>query len=241
MRRPKDAKLSHATIASLARAMIQMLNWVLNTYSDMAVQAAGFKALTAMRRIEKNVNKNARVMMKRKGYLEKETYLVPLSMLQQLIESTEHSKALEKAMYVSSIKTYEDRVKHAELKWNRDSVYNLQCHMCVLLTLHTGKRPGALCGIKLGDFVGAQKFVAKKTGDESFMFNVVPACPYAVFKTVAISTINVSEHVIHLLDVLVFLRQHVDNARRSDRLFTSRRDLPLDQVHELLLKCWKDA
>ena len=63
MGRPKDAKLSHATIASMARAMIQMLNWVLNTYSDMAVQAAGFKALKAMRGIEKNANKNARVMM----------------------------------------------------------------------------------------------------------------------------------------------------------------------------------
>ena len=41
--------------------------------------------------------------------------------------------------------------------------------------------------------------------------------------------------------MLVFLRQHVDNAKGSDRLFTSCRDLPLGQVHELLLKCWKDA
>ena len=241
MGRLKDAKFSHATIASLAHAMIQMLTWVLNTYSDMAVQAVGFKALTAMQGIEKNANKNARVMMKRKGYLEKETYLIPLSMLQQLIESKEHSKALEKAMYVLRIKMHEERMEHAESKWDRDSVYNLQCHMCVLLTLHTGKRPGVLCGVKLGDIVDAQKFVAKKTGDESFLFNVVPACPYAVFNTVAMSTIHVSEHVLHLLDVLVFLRQHVDNAKRSDRLFTSCNDLPLGQVHELLMKCWKDA
>ena len=103
MGRPKDAKLSHATIASLAHAMIQMLIWVLNTYSNITVQAAGFKALTAMRGIEKNANNNARVMMKWKGYHEKETYLVPPSMLQQLIQSKEHSKALEKAMYVSRI------------------------------------------------------------------------------------------------------------------------------------------
>ena len=113
--------------------------------------------------------------------------------------------------------------------------------MCVLLTLHTGKRPGVLRGVKLGDIVDAQKFAAEKTGDESFMFNVVPACPYAVFKTVAISTIHISEHVLHLLDALVFLREYVDNAERSDRLFTSCKDLPLSQVHELLLKCWKDA
>ena len=53
MGRPKDAKLSHATIATMAHAMIQMLTWVLNTYSDMAVQVAGFKALTAMQGIEK--------------------------------------------------------------------------------------------------------------------------------------------------------------------------------------------
>ena len=53
MERLKDAKLSHAMIATMACAMIQMLTWVLNTNSDMAVQAAGFKALTAMQGIEK--------------------------------------------------------------------------------------------------------------------------------------------------------------------------------------------
>ena len=104
-------------------------------------------------------------------------------------------------------------MKHAESKWDRESVYNLQCHTRVLLTLHTEQRGGVLCGVKLGDIVDAQKFVAEKTGEESFMFNVVPACLYAVFKMVTISTIHVSEHVLHLLDVLMFLRQHVDNAK----------------------------
>ena len=180
-------------------------------------------------------------MMKRKGYLKKEIYLVPVSMLQKLIESKEQLKAHEKAMYVSRIKMHEECVEHAQLKWDRGSVYNLQCHMCVLLTLHTGKRPGVLCGIKLGDIADAKKFVAEKTGDESFMFNVVPVCPYAVFKTVAISTIHVSEHVLHLLDALVFLREHVDGATRHDRLFRSPGDLPLGQVHELLMKCSNEA
>ena len=180
-------------------------------------------------------------MMKWKGYLKKEIYLIPLGMLQKLIESKQHSKALEKAMYVLRIKMHEECAEHAQLKWDQGSVYNLQCHMCVLLTLHTGKRPGVLCGIKLGDIVDAKKFVAKKTGDESFMFNVVLACPYAVFKMVAILTIHVLEHVLHLLDALVVLREHVDGATQDDRLFTSRNDLPLRQVHELLTKCWNDA
>ena len=60
-------------------------------------------------------------------------------MLQKLIESKQHSKALEKAMYVSRIKMHEEGMEHAQLKWDRRSVYNLQCHMCVLLTLHTEK------------------------------------------------------------------------------------------------------
>ena len=65
---------------------------------EYTILTVGFKALTAIQGIEKNVNKNARIMLKRKGYLETEIYLVPLSMLQKLIESKHHSKALEKAM-----------------------------------------------------------------------------------------------------------------------------------------------
>ena len=113
-------------------------------------------------------------------------------------------------------------------------------HVCPADTPHR-KRLGVLCGIKLGDVTDAKKFVAKKTGDDSLMFNVVPVCPHAVFKMMAISTIHVSEHVLHLLDALVFLRGCVDGATRDDRLFTSRNDLPLGQVHELLMKCWNYA
>ena len=57
-------------------------------------------------------------MMKWKGYLKKEIYLIPLSMLQKLIENKQHSKALEKAMSVLRIKTHEECMEHTQLKWD---------------------------------------------------------------------------------------------------------------------------
>ena len=40
-------------MATLARMMIQMLNWVVNRFSDLAVQATGHKAFTSMQGIGK--------------------------------------------------------------------------------------------------------------------------------------------------------------------------------------------
>ena len=80
-------------MATLARMMIQMLNWVVNRFSDLAVQATGHKAFTSMQGIERNASKNARVTTKRKGNLEKEINIVPLDMFKRLIESKAHEDA----------------------------------------------------------------------------------------------------------------------------------------------------
>ena len=66
-------------------------------------------------------------------------------------------------------------------------MYELQCHVAVLLTLHTGKRPGVLCGIKLNDIFSAKQFnieSRRKTAEATYMIQVVPISEYAVFKTV---------------------------------------------------------
>ena len=81
--------------------------------------------------------------------------------------------------------------------------------MAVLTTMHTGKQPDVLCGIKIKDIYKAKPFEAKD-GEKSYKFHVKPDCKYAVFKTVGISDVNVSEDLLSLLEQLAFLRLNID-------------------------------
>ena len=100
-----------------------------------------------------------------------------------MVESRAHTTIIQAALQIAD--TQED--KHEELiqeRWNRARVYELQVQITVLLMLHTGKHPGVLCGIKLDNIYQAKEFVAEKTGDQAFRLQVIPACEYALYKTV---------------------------------------------------------
>ena len=120
----KRDQLSHATIATLARMMIEMLNWVVNRFSDLAVQAAGHKALTSMQGIEKMHPKRSgddeEKKVPRKGNLHCATQYVKKA----YIEST-HEDAGCGAMRVSRIETCEEQKKHAKdrCKFRRHSTF----------------------------------------------------------------------------------------------------------------------
>ena len=111
----------------------------------------------------------------------------------------------------------------------------------MLLTLHTGKHPGVLCGIKLDNIYQAKEFVAEKTGDRAFRLQVIPACEYALYKTVPVSFMHVSKDVLLLLEVLSMLREIVDAASEDACLLTSVRDKPLMHIDNIMKKAWKDA
>ena len=123
-------------------------------------------------------------------------------------------------------------------------MYELQCHVAVLLTLHTGKRPGVLCGIKLDDIFGAKKFNVqsrRKTAEATYVIQVVLSSEYAVFKTVQISHIVVTETFLVLLEALAFVRQVINKSQLQARLLTSAKDFPLCRISNLLMKAWGDA
>lgn len=58
----KDVSLSHSTIASLARSMIQQLHYVLRgAFSDSEEQGAANDALSSMHEVEHTATKNAKL------------------------------------------------------------------------------------------------------------------------------------------------------------------------------------
>lgn len=125
--------------------------------------------------------------------------------------------------------------------WDRQRVFEVQCHLAVLLTLHTGKRPGVLCGMRLHEVLKAQGMQDAEGHVNAWKIRVVPECPYARFKTVGISHLLISPAMFKLLRALTYLRQQVDRAKSNDRLFTSVTGIPLKNVRELFQKAWHDA
>ena len=194
------------------------------------------KALASMRGIERNAAKHARVLTQRRSYMDKSYYLVPIQDINKMVESRAHTTIIQAALQIAD--TQEDeREELIQKRWNRARVHELQVQIAVLLMLHTGKRPGVLCGIKLDNVYQAKEFVAEKTGDWAFRLQVKPACEYALYKTVPVSFMHVSKDVLLLLEVLSMLREIVDGAR----LLTSARDQPLMHIDNIMKKAWKDA
>ena len=162
----KNVPLSHSTIASLAWSMIGMLEWVKTTYSDSEVQEAATKAISAMRSVERTATKKSRHTMERRRYLDRQYFLIPVKEIQKLIESEKHTKIIQGAVRIASIKDEAQCIEYVKNKYMRETVFDLQCHIAVLLTLHTGKRPGVLCGIKLQDVFSAKQYNAESRDPE---------------------------------------------------------------------------
>ena len=169
---------------------------------------------------------------------------MPIKEIQKLIESNVHTRILQAAIRLANISMKTDLVAEIRKNWIRARVFELQCHIAVLLTLHTGKRPGVLCGIKLDDVYNAKEFKAesrKEMDKPVYRIRVVPTFQYAVYKTVAVAHIHVNETLLILLEVLCNLRQIVDQATLVAWLLTSCRNFPLCDIWDLLTKAWRDA
>ena len=242
----RTPKLSHSTIASLARSMLELLKYIQTEYRDMEVKEAAARAIDAVKKVERTACRMNTAATKRRIYLEKENYLIPLADLKKFLESKEHREVMNKAMYIYMTEDYEERVERAKELYKRKQVYELQCHLAARLTMHTGKRPGVLCGIKIEDVnskgENVKEFRAQWDPDElSYQFKVVPSCEYAVFKTVSVAHVNVSGGMLSLLETLGFLRLAIDKAVRDQRLFTSYTMIPLLDIDVLMKKAWSDA
>ena len=240
----KNVELSDSTIASLSRSMQQLMKFVIKQYSDSDVKSAAERALDALKCIEANASKLQRKQTQCKGFLEPENYLVSLDDLRKFLDSKVHNDVISKAMGI--FYSEEDSMDYAKANYSRKEVFQLQCHVAVLLTMHTGKRPGLLCGIKIHEIDrntdNVKKFTATSTpGESSYQFKVTPECVYAVFKTVAVAFVNVSQDMMDLLTALGYLKINIDKASVNDQLFTSFTDLELLDIDRLMKKAWTDA
>ena len=244
----KTARLSFSTIATLSRSMLNFLKWVQSENTDLAVKEAAGRAIDSCRKIERTAAKKARHHTRRKGFLEKENYLISLADLQKFTESKEHTDVINNAIRVYKAvqkKDNDESLRRELAKYGRRQVYQFQCHLAVLLTMHTGKRPGVICGIKVSDVDSETGNVTKveSNNDEepSYQFEVKPTCEYASFKTVEVAYVNVSRHMISLLQTLALLRLNIDKCADEDRLFTSVRQCPLLDIDDELKRAWNEA
>ena len=251
----KTRQLSHSTINTMGLAMVELLKYVMFAYKDIPVREAAMRAMQSVKNVIKTSGHFSHKLAARKGFTEKENYLVPIAELKKFLESKAHKNTLKHALDTISVKGSTKRRHHAIQFYTRKELFELQCHVALLLTLHTGKRPGVLCGIKCSDVNKTNKelkrFVAEKDRDLidpetgaapcSFQFPVTPSCEVAVFKTVSVSYINVSLKMLQLLAILAYIRKVVDRCSDSARLFTSVEKHPLMEINTLLKKAWTDA
>ena len=166
---------------------------------------------------------------------------MPIKEIQKRIESNVHTRILQAAIRLVNISVKADLVAEIRKNWTQARVYELQCHIAVLLTLHMGKRPGVLCGIKLDDMYNAKEFKAesrKETDKPVYRIRVVPTFQYTMYKTVAVVHIHITETLLILLKVLCNLRQIVDQATLAAWLLTSHRNFPLCDIWDLLTRAW---
>ena len=251
----REKPLTHSTINSLSYAMMELLKFIIHTYSDTPVKEAAARALASVKNIAKTSAKHANQESARKGYMEKDYYLVDMEDMVKYLKSKALASAIDHARRMLAIRDMRKRETEAYGRYTGLEVFELQCHLAILLTLHTGKRSGVLCGIKIGDVSSKnkefKKFVAESdrgvidptTGKEkhSYQFMVAPRCEMAMFKTVPVAYVNVSEEMAELLQILAFLRITVDRASPEDRLFSSKRKYPLMTIDGLVKQAWSDG
>lgn len=236
----RDAELSDSTISTMARAMMELLNYVRNFYSDLAVQEATAKALVSVHGIERTALRRARNVTTNKGYLEKENYLIPITEIMKFVDSEAHTGIIRRLLQLVEISDADEQKAEA-LKWTRKEVFRAQCHMAILLTLHTGKRPGVLCGMKIQDVLDFRQFQAETSDEVSYQISVIPTCQWAMFKTVVYSIITISGHVLKLLEALCCLRVWADKSKCDGRVFTSMQLYGLLHLAQVGMKAWKEA
>ena len=109
------------------------------------------KAIFAVRNIERTSTRNARKLRQKKGYVEKENYLVELSDLCKFIESKAHTEVINEVLRLAHCENDEEQLEVAQ-EFGRSEIYQIQYHLAVLTTMHTDKRPGVLCRIKMKIF-----------------------------------------------------------------------------------------
>ena len=246
----RDEPLTYSTINSLALATMEVLKFVHDEYNDREVREGAAKAMARVRMIAKNGDKKSRHLAKRKGFMEPEYYLVPLKEIKKFQESTKHRAIMKKAA-----EGVEYMIKHPEQTalleyllplYNRKEIYDLQCHLAVLLTMATGKRPGVICALE-NAHVGMNsksltKFYPEKCPDEwAYRIEVAPTCKFAKLKTVEVAYVNVQRKMLHYLRLLGFLRVTIDRSGLDDRLFTSSQKYPLTDIDDQMKKAWKDG
>ena len=208
-------------------------------YRDIEVKEATSRAIDSCKKVERTAAKKAHHNTRR-GYLEKENYLISLPDLHKFTESKVHTDVINNALrvYNTAQKEDDDKSLKKELEnYGRRQVYQLQCHLAVLLTMHTG--------IKVSDVdssTGNVKEVKKNSNEEpSYQFEVKPTCEYASFKTVEVVYVTVSRDMLVLLETLACLRYNVDCCSNEAYLLTSIRECPLLDVDDELKEAWNEA
>ena len=88
--------------------MLELLKYVQHEYMDNDIKEATTKAISSVRNIERNAARNARHLTQRRGYLERENYIVELSDLQKFIESEAHTEIIDAALKLAECQTDEE-------------------------------------------------------------------------------------------------------------------------------------
>ena len=94
--------------------MLKLLKYVQSKYMDSNIRDATTKAISAVHNVRCTSTRNACKLRQRKGYLEKENYLVELSDLCKFVGSKTHTEMINELLRLADCKNDEEQLEVAQ-------------------------------------------------------------------------------------------------------------------------------
>ena len=226
--------LASSTIGSYARAMLMFTMFIKSTTANDRVTKEAERAEIALRNIERNAAKQARKRTRRQNILAPEKSLVPLSDIQAYVENDGHEHAIQELLNIEAEEELAEEYKEID----RKQLFLFNAFVALDLTIHTGKRAGLLCGIRLRDVENAtEEIFADAVDKQCYRMLIDPGHDYLSFKTVQVGIVHVLPGMYKLMMALVRLRM-ANGSSPNDRLIQSRHGYPVINLPPILRHAW---
>ena len=226
--------LANSTLATYCRSLIVFLQWAKRQFNTHNMQQKLNQVEEGVRQMERNFTGLAKKSTRRKNLTSAETKMLNMKDLDCYVHGEDHTSFLNNLRNNSWMAT-------EAAKLTRKQIYTLQCFLAVDISLHTGKRPGLLCGIKHQDIKDARKHDVihfENTNEQCFQIIVCPSDDTLTYKNVSVGFLNVKPHMFKIIERVSDIKLKYGGAELGDYLFTSPKGFPLLHLNNEMKGAW---
>ena len=226
--------LANSTLATYTRSLIVFLLWAKRQFNTENMQQKLNRVEEGVRQMERNYSALAKKSTRRKNLTSAETKMLNMKDLERYVDGEEHT------LFLNNLRNNSWMATEAT-KLTRKQIYAIQCFLAVDLSLHTGKRPGLLCGIKHQDIEDARKkemIVFENTLEPCFQITVCPSDDTLTFKNVSVGFVNINPEMFKIIERVSMIKMKYGGAELGDYLFTSPRGFPLLHLNNEMKGAW---